>query len=568
MSGKARLGQLLVASAILAPASFGAYKWQTDPEFKSKVMNLKLRQPAPPSPPVPIIPPVVLQPMVVAPPPPPSPPPPPPPPPLQRTETPAEIFHKISLTELAELERKLAIQATAVEEPSKPSTPIVVVEKDEDKKSEPETLVVDHRHALNQVRQSSTQLASTVASELANEVVQAQRKLKQEIEFVLAKDLSETNDPLPLKQRIVQLTLELQDRSKWEALRLHEVITSVTHELSQKFQQLFRQQEMEYENIVKIEVASACADAVQKTESKLRYQLDERLQHQKDMLKREMDALVLRARDEERVLADEDREKRTQLLERLVSQIGELSTLLAESETTKAQLKQKLTLLQLASTLQTSLLTSSGSNAAELGKLVEERLGEIRVASKGDKTVCELLDQLPHRVFAAGLSSPSKLASEFKQLQFEDNLVQQSLDKVSKMLTIGGGPSVLSGVDSQEVIVDPVAQVTQLLQQDRVLEAVQLVEASPSLLAKVEKSDEASRWLGRARDRLKVEATLRVLIALVVGWACAAAAVPVALYYYVQHKEDKPDNFSARFSPNEVAAIRKAIAEAEEQAQH
>lgn len=512
MSGKARLGQLLVASAILAPASFGAYKWQTDPEFKSKVMNLKLRQMAPPTPPAPVIPPVVLQPVVVAV----TPPPPPPPPPLQRAATPMEISPKISLSELAELERRLAVQAVAVEEPvpAAPAAPApaAVVEK----QAEPENLVVDHRQALNQVRQSSTQLASTVAGELAGQVAQAQRKLKEEIEFVLAKDLSETNDPLPLKQRIVQLTLELQDRSKWEALRLHEVLTAATHELSQRFQQLFRQQEAEYENIVKVEVASACADAVQKTEAKLRQQLDERLQHQKDMLKREMDALVLRARDEERALADGEREKRAQLLERLVGQVGDLSALLAESETAKAQLRQTLTLLQLASALQSSLLASSGSNAQELGKFVEERLGEIRVASRGDKTVCELLDQLPHRVFAAGLSSPSKLAREFKQLQFEDSLVQHGLDRVSKMLTIGSGPSVLSGVDAPPVP-DPVAQVTQLLEQDRVLEAVQVVEASPSLLAKVEKSDEASRWLGRARDRLKVEATLRVLIAWLDG---------------------------------------------------
>lgn len=50
---------------------------------------------------------------------------------------------------------------------------------------------------------------------------------------------------------------------------------------------------------------------------------------------------------------------------------------------------------------------------------------------------------------------------------------------------------------------------------------------------------------------------------LVVGWACATAAA----YYYAQQKHQPPSGFSASFSPEQVATMRRAIAEAEEQAQ-
>jgi hypothetical protein len=74
-----------------------------------------------------------------------------------------------------------------------------------------------------------------------------------------------------------------------------------------------------------VEVASAAGEAVTKTEVAMRQQLEHRLLQQRELLKREMEALVARAREEEREKADEERTARVELLGELGAQLDALA---------------------------------------------------------------------------------------------------------------------------------------------------------------------------------------------------------------------------------------------------
>lgn len=96
--------------------------------------------------------------------------------------------------------------------------------------------------------------------------------LSKDLEIVLAKDVA-SQDVEDLRRRVVQLVLELKDRHRWEALRIHELTKLQTEELLQKYEDLLRRQGETYEALI----ASESDKAASKEAERVRAQMEKEL---------------------------------------------------------------------------------------------------------------------------------------------------------------------------------------------------------------------------------------------------------------------------------------------------
>jgi hypothetical protein len=77
--------------------------------------------------------------------------------------------------------------------------------------------------------------------------------LRKELEMTVLRDLNDL-DENALRQRIVQLSAEFFERTKWDGLRLHSSLKQLESEVSKKYLELMSQQrsqlEAEYQKIL------------------------------------------------------------------------------------------------------------------------------------------------------------------------------------------------------------------------------------------------------------------------------------------------------------------------------
>ena len=99
-----------------------------------------------------------------------------------------------------------------------------------------------------------------------------EEELSKDLEIVLAKDVA-SGDVEDLRRRVVQLVLELKDRHRWEALRIHELTKLQTEELLEKYEELLRKQGDTYEALI----ASECDKAAATEAERVRAQKDAEL---------------------------------------------------------------------------------------------------------------------------------------------------------------------------------------------------------------------------------------------------------------------------------------------------
>jgi hypothetical protein len=339
--------------------------------------------------------------------------------------------------------------------------------------------------------------------------------LRADIERVLAKDLGSLS-PEGLRERVVQLTLELKDRNRWEALRLHEVITKTIEDLSAKYLAIMKEQEAAYESVVRAEVANAAMEAAATTEERLSKSLQDRLARQREALRMEMELNIERGREEERQAADAERKARTATLHEMERKLVAFDEAIREKDRAWAELaRTKKAILAALRFTRATLIEKAEPQQ------VEECLTELRLASAGDAIVAEALDALPHRVFASGVSSMHRLAKSFETEVKPDvlraslipenaSLVQQALARATTALMITGKPSVLPTPDDDSIEAQCLRIQTALDQEDLV-SAVSQAQTLPKDIS--DKSANLKDWLAQAQDRLRVEAAIRLLTA-------------------------------------------------------
>ena len=106
------------------------------------------------------------------------------------------------------------------------------------------------REAVDRLRAQARAVSEQASAKARSEVEKTEAALRADLEKVLAHDLGSL-DEQGLRERLVQLVLELKDRNKWEALRMHEFITKANEELGAKYMSMLREQERLYEEVVR-----------------------------------------------------------------------------------------------------------------------------------------------------------------------------------------------------------------------------------------------------------------------------------------------------------------------------
>lgn len=543
------LSRALIAAAVAAPVGFGLYKWQYDPEFpaifieavlgggetKKKSASPMVEAPAQSAQPAPLPVPAAPAPPVMA-----------------AIKDVAQVpDEKINSEELDELERKL-VKSVSVTYPKRevedvekrideaqkaadekhqeegkktsepeqepapastqPAEPASQVEAHEPTPAQPQRF---ERQAMEAIRDAAKKVEHEAASSSKTELAKAEAQLRADIERVLAKDLSSLTEE-GLRERVVQLTLELKDRNRWEAIRLHEVITKTIEDLSQKYLAMMKEQEAAYESVIRAEVSNAAMDAAAATEERLSRSLQDRLARQREALRMEMDLNIDRAREEERQAADEERRERTAALHEMENKLIALEEAMREKDRVRLDLQR--TKRAILAALRFSRVTLIEKSTPQV---VEETLTELRLATAGDRVISEALDALPHRVFASGVASIHKLAKTFEKDVKPDvlraslipenaSLVQQALARATTALMITGKPSTSptpedSSIDAQCV------RIQAALDQEDLITAVNQAQSLPAGI--VDKSASLKDWLSQAQDRLRVEAAIRLLTA-------------------------------------------------------
>jgi hypothetical protein len=370
------------------------------------------------------------------------------------------------------------------------------------------------RQSIEAVRNTAEQITKRATDEARQHVVEADAQLRNDLERVLAHDLSTLNEA-GLRERLVQLVLELKDRNRWEAARLHEIITKTTEELAKKYTTLMREQEVAYEAVVRAESAKAALEATHATEAKLSTAMQEHIDHQREIFREEMLELVEKVRQQEREEREREREIRLKSLEEIQNKIKTLEMAFKEEEMAKlaSQRNQRVAATALRFVSSVLLKKAPGANSD-----VEKYASELRIVSGGDEIIVTALNTLPARVFAGGIDSFDSLTNEFNnKVQVEclekalteqhPGLLQNAVARATTALNLVK-PDLQSGV---EIKLD---RIKELLSNRDMAGAVAVMETLPTEIKRV---PTAKIWLARAKDRVAVELCLRTIVAHVSG---------------------------------------------------
>lgn len=369
------------------------------------------------------------------------------------------------------------------------------------------------RDAIKKLRQMAFGVSTQAEQDSKLEAEKAEKLLRKEMEHTLSKDLSSSSLE-SLKERVVELTLELKDRNRWEAARLHEIITRVTDELSSKYLSILREQEQAFENLIRTEVAEAAMQATVATEERLAQSIQDRLLKQRESLRAEMELNIAKSREEERELGDIERTERLQALEVLQGRLGEIEASLKENEKARARLNfTRIASLALLKFTRVALLEKSSPDE------IEAHLSELRMAAAGDSVISQALNSLPSRVFAGGIPSLTRLCKDFEtdvkpdlvriaMLPENATFMQESLAKLSYALLLSSTPSASPQDESVSAVC---SKTLELLERQDLVSAFNQLESLPKDLIK--RSSAAQTWVLEANDRIRVEAAVRLIAA-------------------------------------------------------
>jgi len=145
------------------------------------------------------------------------------------------------------------------------------------------------------------------------------------------------------------------------------------------------------------------------------------------------------------------------------------------------------------------------------GTDIDAKVSDLRLASAGDPVVLTALNSLPARVYGSGIKSMHLLTKRFEEAKKDceeralipesKGVVQHALAVVSSNLTFGSKVN-----DTAQIL----SQARDELEKGDLLKAVSLVESLPATV-----KEGAADWLSLAKDRLDLEAALRLVNARV-----------------------------------------------------
>ena len=426
-------------------------------------------------------------------------------------------------------ERFAAAAPVRVESPSESKTLKMLPKETKSKKTAP----TKERRALEDIRSEIRAVRSDAESTRADKVKRLEAEVRADLEVVLSEDLT-TLDEAGLRRRIVQLVLELRDRNKWEALRLHELTKLHTAELASKYEILLKKQEANYEDVVRQESLAASERAVEvatrtikeaheqtlaEIDAKWKTFTHERLKMQQENLREEMSKRVSAVQDEAADALAAERSERA----------GKLAALRAEANAMRNTVERTNAFLSAANEFHKTILAADALESAFVKAApLKDAASSLRAHCKKDPVLHALLRALPERSLLNGPSTMEQLSVEYEK-------VREQSRRAAILADTKGGEAEKNGQQSANETAQPgigqrmLARVTSSLTfaskgmvegdsaESRLARAGYYLETG-NLVAAVREIDAlddaakvpASHWLILAKERLAAQQAIKL----------------------------------------------------------
>jgi len=430
---------------------------------------------------------------------------------IQQLETRFEIAQPVTVTiPKPHLEVDEKTESVAVTDPVKSEAPPIHEEPDVD--TEPEAVVSPGRESIEKVKGKARGVKRRANKETASKIQELEASLRADLEVVLSKDLGDLDEE-GLRRRIVQLVLELRDRSRWEALRLHELTRKHTEDLVGKYEELLGEQGARYEELVRFEIAEARLHASEEAKTQVEDHFNRVLQNkelqwrnigqdqldrQRAEMSKEMEHRFNSAKANLQKQAASELSARAEVLEQLKEKVQTLQSQLRRrsEDETEAKNLNKISVATLE--LQFALSKHPDSLRSELKRL----------ESVEDPVVKSALKSLSPRVHTNGVASEIELQRRFETVfeschrvalvPEEGGFLQHAGAAIVSKLTLSTGATNTENEDSPEGVLYRARH--QILEKNSIEGALMEMEKLKGPV-----KDTASDWLLQARDRVAVE---------------------------------------------------------------
>eukprot|EP00978_Attheya_sp_CCMP212_P014977 scaffold38427_cov52-Attheya_sp.AAC.8 len=273
--------------------------------------------------------------------------------------------------------------------------------------------------------QSAMSTAEEEAASLA--LRSAHRALRANLEEGLLKDLDSLTVS-ELKIRVVQLVTEMQERTKWEAVRMKEFLSMKEHETSEKYMEILQKQRLAFEDLlarrlreqedVLVKQSNAAVQAkedsiqsvVQDAGEAMEIEHKAELESTAERVQREYDA---KYHTEYRTKLAQEKAEFGKELEKKVSIIKELSQLLSEMESALQVSKSFESGSQIAHKMSAAALALAEKLETSKGAAVE--LAALQAVAADDGVIASALSTIPSAV-KTGVPILPELQAKFEKV--------------------------------------------------------------------------------------------------------------------------------------------------------
>uniref|UniRef100_A0A7S2SN68 Mitofilin n=1 Tax=Mucochytrium quahogii TaxID=96639 RepID=A0A7S2SN68_9STRA len=375
------------------------------------------------------------------------------------------------------------------------------------------------REKVESVRESARSIKKQADRDTEDQIKEIEKSLRKDLEVVLAHDLTSLDEE-GLRRRVVQLALELKDRNRWEALRLHELTKQHTEDLVKKYDNLLREQADQYEELVRYETEQAASRASEEIKkqadehySKVLYNKEqqwqraqlESLERQRNEMGQEMEHRFNAAKQKLESQAAEELKSRSDVLSSMKAKVQGLQSALAGRSKNEQAAKQLRSISLATLDLQDALYRHPETLARELTQL--------KKAGESDVVVNAAVDSLPSRVYKEGVTTELQLVRRFESvydscyrvaLVPEDGgVLEHAVGYVVASLTFRHDEDKKDS-NAQEAALAR-ARVLLLEQNDLKGAVAEMDKLRGSV------KDTASDWLSQAKDRVALEQVVTVV---------------------------------------------------------
>lgn len=372
---------------------------------------------------------------------------------------------------------------------------------------------------------------ATVEEEAASQALRsAHRALRANLEEHLFKDLDSLTTS-ELKIRVVQLVTELQERTKWEAVRMKEFISMKEHETSEKYMEILQKQRLAFEDLLArrlreqedVLVKKSNADVQAKEDSiqsvvqaageAMEIEHKAELESTAERVQREYDA---KYHTEYRTKLAEEKAEFAKELENKMSIIEELSQLLSKMESALQVSKSFESGSQIAHKMSAAALALAEKLETSKGAAVE--LAALQAVAADEGVIASALSTIPSAV-KTGVPTLPELQAKFEKVHsicrqaalvpegrtgLEGQLLGMLFSKLSIPPSADALPRSAEGGNENgdaEMVLARARKYVQLGDLDRVVEQLDKLSGQAAFTVK--------DWKKSAMDRIMVNKALK-----------------------------------------------------------